>query len=161
MVNDYNPDVLNCIANLSNDEVFTPPELANRMLDLLPQALFRSPKTTFLDPFTKSGVFLREIVKRLDRGLQDQIPDRQPLPAVPSIAARRPTARTASRSSTLRRATYYIGISATRGSMASASTAVPANPSTTGAPRQSNMPINLFTQIILNNSLIICILMLS
>ena len=77
MVNDYNPDVLNCIANLSNDEVFTPPELANRMLDLLPQELFRSPKTTFLDPFTKSGVFLREIVKRLDRGLQDQIPDRQ------------------------------------------------------------------------------------
>ena len=73
----YNPDVLNCIANLSNDEVFTPPELANKMLDLLPQELFRSPKTTFLDPFTKSGVFLREIVKRLDRGLADEIPDRQ------------------------------------------------------------------------------------
>ena len=75
--NNYNPDVLNCIANLSNDEVFTPPELANKMLDLLPQELFRSPDTTFLDPFTKSGVFLREIVKRLDRGLEDQIPDRQ------------------------------------------------------------------------------------
>ena len=73
----YNPDVLNCIANLSNDEVFTPPELANRVLDLLPEELFRSPQTTFLDPFTKSGVFLREIVKRLDLGLQDQIPDRQ------------------------------------------------------------------------------------
>ena len=73
----YNPDVLNCIANLSNDEVFTPPELANKMLDLLPQELFRSPETTFLDPFTKSGVFLREIVKRLDRGLEQQIPDRQ------------------------------------------------------------------------------------
>ncbi|MBR3443522.1 MAG: Eco57I restriction-modification methylase domain-containing protein [Bacteroidaceae bacterium] len=73
----YNPDVLNCIANLSNDEVFTPPELANKMLDLLPQELFHSPKTTFLDPFTKSGVFLREIVKRLDRGLADQMPDRQ------------------------------------------------------------------------------------
>lgn len=73
----YNPDVLNCIANLSNDEVFTPPELANKMLDLLPQELFRSPETTFLDPFTKSGVFLREIVKRLDRGLQENIPDRQ------------------------------------------------------------------------------------
>ena len=77
IINNYNPDVLNCIANLSNDEVFTPPELANKMLDLLPQELFRSPKTTFLDPFTKSGVFLREIVKRLDRGLADQIPDRQ------------------------------------------------------------------------------------
>ena len=73
----YNPDVLNCIANLSNDEVFTPPELANKMLDLLPQELFSNPKTTFLDPFTKSGVFLREIVKRLDRGLESQIPDRQ------------------------------------------------------------------------------------
>ncbi len=75
--NNYNPDVLNCIANLSNDEVFTPPELANKMLDLLPQELFRSSKTTFLDPFTKSGVFLREIVKRLDRGLANEIPDRQ------------------------------------------------------------------------------------
>lgn len=75
--NNYNPDVLNCIANLSNDEVFTPPELANKMLDLLPQELFSNPKTTFLDPFTKSGVFLREIVKRLDRGLESHIPDRQ------------------------------------------------------------------------------------
>jgi site-specific DNA-methyltransferase (adenine-specific) len=77
MVNSYNPDVLNCIANLSNDEVFTPPSLANQVLDLLPQELFRSPKTRFLDPFTKSGVFLREIVKRLDKGLEDLIPDRQ------------------------------------------------------------------------------------
>ena len=73
----YNPDVLNCLANLSNDEVFTPPELANKMLDLLPQELFQSPNTTFLDPFTKSGVFLREIVKRLDKGLEKLIPDRQ------------------------------------------------------------------------------------
>lgn len=73
----YNPDVLNCLANLSNDEVFTPPELANKMLDLLPQHLFQSPRTTFLDPFTKSGVFLREIVKRLDRGLETVIPDRR------------------------------------------------------------------------------------
>lgn len=77
MANNYNPDVLNCIANLSNDEVFTPPTLANQVLDMLPQELFQSPKTTFLDPFTKSGVFLREIVKRLDRGLESQIPDRQ------------------------------------------------------------------------------------
>ena len=73
----YNPDVLNCIANLSNDEVFTPPELANKVLDLLPQDLFKNPNTTFLDPFSKTGVFLREIVKRLDRGLESQIPDRQ------------------------------------------------------------------------------------
>lgn len=75
--NSYNPDVLNCLANLSNDEVFTPPTLANQMIDLLPQELFSDPKTTFLDPFCKSGVFLREIVKRLDRGLQSVIPDRR------------------------------------------------------------------------------------
>ena len=74
---EYNPDVLNCIANLSNDEVFTPPALANQVLDMLPQELFRSPSTTFLDPFCKSGVFLREIVKRLDRGLANAIPNRQ------------------------------------------------------------------------------------
>lgn len=73
----YNPDVLSCLANLSNDEVFTPPELANRMLDLLPQALFSSKETTFLDPATKSGVFLREIAKRLIKGLENEIPDLQ------------------------------------------------------------------------------------
>ena len=77
MENDYNPDVLNCIANLSNDEVFTPPQLVNEMLDLLPAELFSNPNARFLDPFTKSGVFLREIVKRLDVGLSAVIPDRQ------------------------------------------------------------------------------------
>ena len=73
----YNPDVLSCLANLSNDEVFTPPSLANQMLDMLPQELFRSPKSKFLDPCTKSGVFLREIAKRLIAGLADEMPDLQ------------------------------------------------------------------------------------
>ena len=73
----YNPDVLSCLANLSNDEVLTPPQLANQVLDLLPQELFRSPDTKFLDPCTKSGVFLREIAKRLIVGLADVIPDLQ------------------------------------------------------------------------------------
>lgn len=73
----YNPDVLSCLANLSNDEVFTPPKVVNDMLDMLPQELFHSPETTFLDPATKSGVFLREIAKRLTEGLKDIIPDLQ------------------------------------------------------------------------------------
>lgn len=73
----YNPDVLSCLANLSNDEVFTPPEIANKMLDLLPQEIFRDPTTTFLDPACKSGVFLREIARRLIVGLQPKIPDLQ------------------------------------------------------------------------------------
>ena len=73
----YNPDVLSCIANLSNDEVFTPPEVANAMLDLLPKELFCDPNTTFLDLACKSGVFLREIAKRLLVGLELVIPDLQ------------------------------------------------------------------------------------
>lgn len=81
-----NPDVLTCIANLSNDEVFTPPEFANRMLDTLADAwaaqhgganLWANSKVKFLDPFTKSGVFLREITSRLTAGLAQEIPDLQ------------------------------------------------------------------------------------
>lgn len=73
----HTPDVLSCLANLSNDEVFTPPEVVNQMLDLLPQELFQDPNTTFLDPACKTGVFLREIAKRLLVGLEDKIPDLQ------------------------------------------------------------------------------------
>lgn len=73
----YNPDVLTCLANLSNDEVFTPPGVVNQMLDMLPAELFRSKETRFLDPVTKSGVFLREIAKRLMIGLESEIPDVQ------------------------------------------------------------------------------------
>ena len=73
----HTPDVLSCLANLSNDEVFTPPEVVNKMLDMLPQELFENPNTTFLDPASKTGVFLREIAKRLLVGLEKQIPDLQ------------------------------------------------------------------------------------
>ncbi len=81
-----NPDVLNCIANLSNDEVFTPPEFADRMLDAVAEAwatshggadLWADSTVRFLDPFTKTGVFLREITSRLTKGLAAQIPDLQ------------------------------------------------------------------------------------
>jgi hypothetical protein len=81
-----NPDVLNSIANLSSDEVFTPPEFVNGMLDTLEKAwaesnneevIWQNSKLTFLDPFTKSGVFLREISSRLIKGLESQIPDLQ------------------------------------------------------------------------------------
>lgn len=75
--NTHMPDVLNCLANLSSDEVFTSPKIVNEMLDLLPQELFENPETTFLDPCTKSGVFLREIAKRLLVGLENKLPDLQ------------------------------------------------------------------------------------
>lgn len=81
-----NPDVLTCIANLSNDEVFTPPEFANRMLDTVADAwardhggasIWANPQVRFLDPCTKSGVFLREITRRLTEGLAAQMPNLQ------------------------------------------------------------------------------------
>ena len=75
--NSFNPDVLSCIANLSSDEVFTPPQLVNQILDVLPPDLWSDKKSTFLDPGCKSGVFLREIVKRLDKGLEKYIANRQ------------------------------------------------------------------------------------
>ena len=77
MQNKYNPDVLSCLANLSNDEVFTPPTIANQMLDMLPAELWSNPDAKFLDPCCKSGVFLREIAKRLIDGLAKKIPDLQ------------------------------------------------------------------------------------
>ena len=73
----YNPDVLTCLANLSNDEVFTPPAVVNKMLDMLPAELWSNPDARFLDPVSKTGVFLREIAKRLMEGLKEQIPDLQ------------------------------------------------------------------------------------
>lgn len=84
MLQGHNPDVLSCIANLSNDEVFTPPEFTNYLLDELQDAwalansgasIWENKLVTFLDPSTKSGVFLREIVKRLNEGLKKEIPD--------------------------------------------------------------------------------------
>ncbi len=73
----YNPDVLSCLANLSNDEVFTPPNLVNDILNLLPTEIWSNLNAKFLDPVSKSGAFLREMAKRLMVGLENQIPDKQ------------------------------------------------------------------------------------
>jgi site-specific DNA-methyltransferase (adenine-specific) len=77
IITNYNPDVLSCLANLSNDEVFTPPGLVNDILDFLPKELWENPNSKFLDPVSKSGVFLREMAKRLMKGLENKIPDKQ------------------------------------------------------------------------------------
>ena len=71
-----NPDILDALASLSSDQIFTPPIIANSVLDLLPESIWKDPTKKFLDPCSKSGVFLREIVKRLLVGLEESIPDR-------------------------------------------------------------------------------------
>ena len=73
----YNPDILSCLANLSNDEVFTPPTLANDILDLLPVDIWSDKNISFLDPCCKTGILLREITKRLLKGLETEIPNLQ------------------------------------------------------------------------------------
>lgn len=149
----YNPDVLSCLANLSNDEVFTPPEVANSMLDMLPQELFSNPNTKFLDPACKSGVFLREIAKRLLTGLEPILPDLQQridhifhhqlygiaiteltslLSRRGCIAASTPTACIRCPALTMRRATFAINGSPTDGKTGNASFAAQPRASMTG-----------------------------
>ena len=82
---DRQPDILEFLADLSNDEILTPPKAANAVLDLLPNEVWSNPDLRWLDPGCKSGVFLREAAKRLyggDRreghehtGLRDAFPD--------------------------------------------------------------------------------------
>ncbi len=71
------PDILDCIANLSSDEVFTPPELVDKILDLLPDEVWRDSSLKWLDPACKTGIFLRQIAKRLMVGLRDEFPDEE------------------------------------------------------------------------------------
>ena len=75
VVEPHLPDVLETLAQLPNDEVFTPPHVANRMLDTLPEQVWGEPEYKWLDPATKSGVFLREAYKRLMVGLRSWEPD--------------------------------------------------------------------------------------
>jgi len=75
LVGNYKPDILNCISNLSNDEVFTPPNVVNEVLELLPAEVWSNKDLRFLDPACKTGVFLRESAKRLMEGLKNVIPD--------------------------------------------------------------------------------------
>lgn len=70
-----NPDILTCLANLSNDEVFTPPEIANALLDLVPSDFWKDPNVRVLDPACKSGVFLREAAKRFIEGEREVFPN--------------------------------------------------------------------------------------
>ena len=173
-----NPDVLACIANLSNDEVFTLPEFANRMLDTLAEAwedshnganLWADKTVKFLDPCTKSGVFLREITSRLTKGLADEIPDLDErvnhiltkqvlasasriLPAcwrgAACIARSMPMDRTpSSRALTAKRATSGSSEPSTRGPTANAHFVAPARRRWIAARRWKPTRTRSFTQI--------------
>ena len=153
---DHNPDVLSCLANLSTDEVFTPPHIAKQTLDLLPPELWRNPDAKVLDPCSKSGIFLREIAVRLLEGLKEHIPDLQAridhilqhqlygiaitdLTALNSPLPPCLTTQTATSATTQTRNTNG------RAKAANAHTAAPAKKNTTGAAKPKAMPTNLST----------------
>jgi len=71
----HSTDILTMISSLSSDEKFTPPKVTNKMLDLLPNKIWSDSSVKFLDPFTKTGVFLREVTSRLIIGLEKEFPD--------------------------------------------------------------------------------------
>ncbi len=62
-------DILNMLNSISNFEVFTPFEITTKIVSLLPEDVFKHPEYKFLDPAVKSGIFLREIIYKLDNNL--------------------------------------------------------------------------------------------
>lgn len=70
-----NFDILETITNVGNDEVFTPRKIADMMLDSLPEEVWHNPNYKWLNPASKNGIFEREIAIRLDKGLENIIPD--------------------------------------------------------------------------------------
>lgn len=69
------PDVLETLAQLPNDDVYTPPKVAAAMLDILPAHVWSEPHYRWLDPATKSGIYLREVFRRLMVGLAEWEPN--------------------------------------------------------------------------------------
>jgi len=69
------PDILDCFANLSTNEVPTSPGITNQILELLPAWVWQDSTLRWLDPATTSGVFLREVGRRLMSGLETEFPD--------------------------------------------------------------------------------------
>jgi site-specific DNA-methyltransferase (adenine-specific) len=68
-------DILDTVSDLDAEKVFTPPKVANLVLDLFPQEIWHNPDIKILDPVSKSGIFLREASKRLMEGLETEIPN--------------------------------------------------------------------------------------
>ena len=77
---DTKEDIFSYVRPLKTNQIFTPRKVVNMMLDLLEEnnpGIFENPNLTFADLYVKSGLYLTEIAKRLNRGLANIIPDRE------------------------------------------------------------------------------------
>lgn len=73
-------DIFSYVRPLKTNQIFTPRKVVNMMLDLLEEnnpGIFENPNLTFADLYVKSGLYLTEIAKRLNRGLENVIPNRE------------------------------------------------------------------------------------
>ena len=71
-------DIFAYIPRQKSSLVFTPQPVVKQMVDILEQenpGIFSDPTKTFADLFSTAGLFLMELVRRLDAGLVDAIPD--------------------------------------------------------------------------------------
>ena len=77
---DTKEDIFSYVRPLKTNQIFTPRKVVNMMLDLLEEnnpGIFENPNLTFADLYVKSGLYLTEIAKRLNRGLENIIPNRE------------------------------------------------------------------------------------
>ena len=70
--------LLSCFERDGKEETpGTPVSLVNDMLDKLPSEIWSDPSKKFLDPACSTGTFLLEIVRRLNKGLAQKIPNQE------------------------------------------------------------------------------------
>ena len=71
-------DIFDYIPNQETNQIFTPRGVVKMMVNKLEEEnpdIFKNRNLKFIDLYTKSGLYLTEIVKRLNKGLEKQIPD--------------------------------------------------------------------------------------
>lgn len=71
-------DIFDYIPPQQTNQIFTPKKVVKMMVDKLEEenpGIFSNPSITFADLYVKSGLYLTEIVQRLYKGLEDEIPD--------------------------------------------------------------------------------------
>jgi len=76
---DQTEDIFDYIPPQKTNQIFTPKWVVKLMIDSIEKEnpnLFRDKHKTFADLYVKSGLYLTEIVKRLNNGLKDTIPDK-------------------------------------------------------------------------------------
>jgi len=77
--NDNDTDIFDYIPPQQTNQIYTPKNVVKVIIDNLENqspGIFKTKEAVFIDPYMKSGLFISEIVKRLYKNLEHQIPDK-------------------------------------------------------------------------------------